>query len=90
MSVLAQGAEAIIRMDTWHGREVVVKERVKKAYRSAILDKRLRNSRVKAEAQLMSQARKAGVMTPLIYDIDLDSSSITMEFLSLLSRTAER
>lgn len=80
MSVLAQGAEAIIRRDTWHGREVVVKERVKKAYRSAILDKRLRNSRVKAEAQLMSQARKAGVMTPLIYDIDLDSSSITMEF----------
>ena len=81
MNMIAQGAEAKIHRGQWHGREVVIKERVSKAYRPRELDIRLRNSRLKAEAQLMSQARKAGVRTPLIYDIDLEKSSITMEFI---------
>ncbi len=79
--IIAQGAEAIIRRSQWHGREVIIKERVSKAYRPKELDIRLRNSRLKAEAQLISQARKVGVRTPLIYDIDLEKSAITMEFI---------
>ena len=79
--IIAQGAEAKIHRGQWHGREVVIKERVSKAYRPKELDMRLRNSRLKAEAQLISQARKAGVRTPLIYDIDLEKSAITMEFI---------
>ena len=79
--IIAQGAEAKIHRGQWHGREVIIKERVSKAYRPRELDTRLRNSRLKAEAQLISQARKAGVRTPLIYDIDLEKSSITMEFI---------
>jgi len=81
MSIIAQGAEAIIHRGQWHGREVIIKERISKAYRPRELDIRLRNTRLKAEAQLISQARKAGVRTPLIYDIDLEKSSITMEFI---------
>ena len=81
MSIIAQGAEAKIHRGQWHGREVIIKERVSKAYRPRELDNRLRNSRLKAEAQLISQARKAGVRTPIIYDIDLENSSITMEFI---------
>jgi len=79
--IIAQGAEAKIHRGQWHGREVIIKERVSKAYRPRELDMRLRNSRLKAEAQLINQARKAGVRTPLIYDIDLDKSAITMEFI---------
>ena len=71
MDIIAQGAEAKIHRGQWHGREVIVKERVSKAYRPKELDVRLRNSRLKAEAQLISQARKSGVITPLIFDIDL-------------------
>ncbi len=81
MSIIAQGAEAKIHRGQWHGRQVIIKERESKAYRPKELDTRLRNSRLKAEAQLISQARKAGVRTPLIYDIDLEKSSITMEFI---------
>jgi Kae1-associated kinase Bud32 len=81
MSIMAQGAEAIIRRGRWHGREVVIKERISKAYRPEGLDRRLRYSRLKAEAQLISQARRAGVRTPVIFDIDLENNSITMEFI---------
>lgn len=82
MTIIAQGAEAIIHRGQWHGREVIIKERISKAYRPKELDIRLRNSRLKAEALLLSQARKAGVRTPLIYDIDLEKSAITMEFIN--------
>ena len=81
MSIIAQGAEAKIRRGQWHGRQVIAKERVSKAYRPKELDSRLRNSRLKAEALIMSQARKAGVRTPIIYDVDLGNSAMTMEFI---------
>ncbi len=81
MTIIAQGAEAKIHRGQWHGREVIIKERVSKAYRPKELDTRLRNSRLKAEVQLISQARKVGVRTPLIFDIDLEKSAITMEFI---------
>lgn len=84
-SVIARGAEAIIRIGTWHSRPVVFKERVIKAYRLKELDTRLRGSRTRSEAQLMFQARKAGVRTPLIYDIDMQSCTIVMEFMEGLS-----
>ena len=81
MNVIAQGAEAVIRKDRWHGRSVIIKERVPKVYRTETLDNRLRTARLKTEAQLMAQARRgAGVQTPLIYDIDLASCSMIMEF----------
>ncbi len=81
MSIIAQGAEAVIRKDQWHGRSVIIKERVPKAYRTETLDNRLRTARLRTEAHLMAQARRgAGVRTPLIYDIDLASCSIIMEF----------
>jgi Kae1-associated kinase Bud32 len=82
MSVLARGAEAVITRVKWHGRDAILKERVPKRYRNPGLDARLRNSRVKMEAQLMSHARKVGVLSPLIYDIDLLRGGITMEFVS--------
>jgi Kae1-associated kinase Bud32 len=84
-SIIARGAEAVIHKDVWHSRPVVFKERVSKAYRLKELDARLRGSRTKSEAQLMFQARKAGVRTPLVYDIDMKSCTIVMEFIEGLT-----
>lgn len=81
MSVVARGAEATIRKGVWHGKDVIIKERTKKTYRVNALDDRLRASRTKSEAALMAQARKLGVRTPLIYDIDLVDCVIVMEFI---------
>lgn len=80
MTLIARGAEAVISKGVWHSRPAIVKERVPKAYRAGELDSRLRSSRTRSEAQLMALARGAGVATPLIFDVDITSCSITMEF----------
>jgi Kae1-associated kinase Bud32 len=86
--VIARGAEAIIRRGAWHSRPVVTKERISKAYRARELDHRLRGARTRSEALLMAQARRAGVRTPYIFDIDMASCTITMEFLEGITAKA--
>jgi Kae1-associated kinase Bud32 len=96
MKVIARGAEATIEEGVWHGRKVVVKRRLEKTYRAKELDQSLRAARTKSEALLMTQARRSGVRTPLIYDIDLKGCSIVMEFIegqtakALLQESAQR
>jgi len=65
MAVEKRGAEAVVLIED--GR--VVKTRVKKSYRVDELDERLRRERTRAEAKLMSDARKLGIPTPIIYDV---------------------
>jgi len=81
MEYMARGAEARLRRDVWLGRDVVVKERVVKGYRHPDLDRRLRNSRIKTEARLMRAARRVGVPTPYIFDIDLLENNLIMEYI---------
>ncbi|MDR1691052.1 MAG: Kae1-associated serine/threonine protein kinase [Candidatus Methanoplasma sp.] len=75
----AKGAEAELLPSCFLGRDVLIKVRRPKRYRAAELDEELRSSRMKNEARLMREARKAGVRTPVVYDIDLKEFSITME-----------
>ncbi len=56
------------------------KVRLPKAYRLPSLDASIRTERTRAEARLMSEARKAGVCVPVIYDLDLAETRITMEY----------
>jgi len=79
--VIARGAEAVLTRGTWHSRPVVVKDRIPKTYRKPELDTRLREARTRSESQLMAHARRAGVRTPLIYDIDMGKCIIVMEFI---------
>jgi TP53 regulating kinase-like protein len=72
---LASGAEATVSLE--HG--VIIKERVPKRYRLKELDERIRKERTRAEARLMSEARRRGVPTPIIYDIE--DFTIEMEFI---------
>ncbi|WMW21086.1 Kae1-associated kinase Bud32 [Methanolobus mangrovi] len=72
---LTSGAEATVKVEDG----MVIKERVPKNYRLKELDERIRKERTKAEARLLSEARRAGVPTPIIYDID--NSTIKMQYL---------
>ena len=81
MELLTQGAEAKLYLDSWHGRKVIVKKRISKRYRNPDLDRRLRRERIKIEAKLLAESKAAGVLTPIIYDIDLEECSIVMQFI---------
>src|SRR2546422_8621293 len=78
--LLKRGAEAELRRTTYLGREAVEKVRVPKGYRLPALDDELRRARIRREATLMGEARKAGVSVPILYDIDLVGNPLVMEF----------
>ena len=76
---ISRGAEASIRRVDWLGFAAVLKERDAKAYRPKALDERLRRERTRTEARLLVEARRAGVRTPIVYDLDLAKGRIVME-----------
>lgn len=80
--VLSRGAEASLRRASWMGLPVVVKEREAKRYRPKNLDERLRSERTKTEVRLLVEARRLGVRTPLVYDVDLAHHRIVLEELA--------
>jgi Kae1-associated kinase Bud32 len=79
VEVVRRGAEAEIRRGVWKGRKVMVKSRVVKGYRHPELDSNLRASRTRNEARLMQEARRCGVPTPVIYDIDVQEAEMVLE-----------
>jgi len=79
VEVVRRGAEAEIRRGVWKGRKVMVKSRVVKGYRHPGLDSSLRASRTRNEARLMQDARRLGVPTPIIYDIDVQEAEMVLE-----------
>jgi TP53 regulating kinase-like protein len=80
MKLLKKGAEASLFLADWHGRKVVIKERLPKRYRPAELDAKIRGYRTVHEPQLMHEAKKAGVPTPTIFLVDMKDAAITMAF----------
>ncbi|MCD1293672.1 Kae1-associated kinase Bud32 [Methanocella sp. CWC-04] len=60
-----RGAEAVVEIFE----DKVIKTRIPKSYRVKQLDEKLRSERTRAEAKIMSEARRAGIPTPIIYDI---------------------
>ena len=73
------GAEAQLRLVEWKGKKAVEKFRVPKGYRLPVLDERLRNSRIRTEVKLMTEARALGISVPVIYDVDVVENKIVME-----------
>ena len=72
---LVQGAEATV---TFEG-DRVSKTRQSRSYRHPELDERLRHRRTRLEARLTSDARRAGVPTPLVFDVDLAESRLVLQ-----------
>ncbi len=60
--------------------KVVVKHRISKRYRILEIDKQLRESRTTLESKLFADAKRAGVPTPLVYEVDRTDMRIVMEF----------
>jgi len=77
--LVAKGAEANIYSGHYLGEEVLVKKRVAKGYRIKEIDDYLRRKRTKKEAKIMGESKRCGVLSPLVYDVDLKDYSITME-----------
>jgi len=62
---LIQCAEAIVEIKG----DFVYKRRIEKRYRVKEIDERIRKERTKSEAKIISEARRKGVPTPIIFDI---------------------
>ena len=80
-TLLKRGAEASLYLAKWHGKNVVIKTRLPKKYRHEKLDRTIRTYRTVHEPQLMHEAKKAGVPTPVIYLVDVENAVIVMEFI---------
>lgn len=81
MQVLKRGAEAILYLDELFGETVLVKERIRKSYRLEKIDLSLRKFRTRKEVKLLTEARKIGVPTPKVLDVDEKVGKIVMEFI---------
>ncbi len=79
-TLLKKGAEASLFVADWHGRHVVIKSRLPKKYRPEKLDLAIRTYRTIHEPQLMIEAKKAGVPTPTVFQVDVENATIVMEF----------
>ena len=73
-----QGAEAVVETNPGDG--FVYKRRLSKAYRHPELDARLRRERTRSEARLTSEARRVGVPTPVVFDVDPEDGHLEFEF----------
>ncbi|VVB57955.1 putative bifunctional tRNA threonylcarbamoyladenosine biosynthesis protein [Candidatus Anstonella stagnisolia] len=78
--VFSKGAEAKLYTTTFCSMPALEKVRNPKKYRPSSLDEKIRRSRTKVEARLLSRAKDAGVLCPLVYSTS--EFSITMEKLS--------
>ena len=76
---IAKGAESNIVRSNYLGEKAVVKDRIPKGYRIPEIDNKIRKARTKEEAKLLSDAKRAGVKTPVLYDVDLKRKAIVME-----------
>ncbi len=74
-----RGAEAEVARAEIAGRAAVRKTRVPKEYRHSDLDAALRGRRGRAEARLLVEARRAGVRTPLVWEVNAREGSLVLE-----------
>jgi TP53 regulating kinase-like protein len=77
MKQIGKGAEAIICLDG----DCVLKNRLKKSYRHSEIDKRLRKSRTKREAKVLSKLQELNFPGPKLNSFCDKEMNITMEFL---------
>jgi len=74
-----KGAEAILTKTRVLSFPAVEKFRPKKKYRAPALDEKIRRERTRREARLLSRAKVAGVICPVVYEVS--EFAIRMKFL---------
>ncbi len=86
-NLIAKGAESDIIKSKWfdgfknYESPAIIKRRLPKTYRISEIDSKIRKSRTKSEAKILSDVKKSGIITPIIYDVDLDKKEIVMEYI---------
>jgi len=78
--LLYRGAEADVVLGDWQGLEAVFKIRKPLTYRLQVLDEAIRRQRTVREAEMIHLAKKAGVASPFLYNVDIQSSTLVMQF----------
>ena len=78
--LLYKGAEADVILGDWQGLKAVFKVRKPLTYRLRVLDEAIRRQRTVREAEMMHNAKEAGVSSPSLYNVDLLASTLVMEF----------
>ena len=79
MKLVYRGAEADIFSGNWAGSAAIFKFRKPLPYRLPELDREIRAARTVREAQIIHDARSAGVGVPHLYYVSLVESLIVME-----------
>jgi len=79
MKLVKKGAEADLYQTKWQNSKAILKIRKIKKYRSSLLDSKIRKQRTIKESQMLSLVKSYGVSTPLVYFVNLEKTSITMQ-----------
>jgi TP53 regulating kinase-like protein len=79
MKLLKKGAEADLYQTKWQNSKAILKIRKIKNYRNPLLDLKIRKQRTIKECQMISFVKSFGIPTPLIYFVNLKTTSIMMQ-----------
>jgi TP53 regulating kinase-like protein len=81
VKLLKRGAEGDLYLTKYDGNDAILKTRKKKSYRNADLDEKIRRQRTIREATILSQIKSFGVLSPLVYKVDINECTILMQHL---------
>ncbi|KAJ1497833.1 TP53 regulating kinase, partial [Coelomomyces lativittatus] len=81
VELFKQGAEARIFRHDYQGHPVITKQRFRKSYRHPTLDAKLTQARILQEVRLLLKSRQVGLNTPRVLFVDLDASSLILEWI---------
>ncbi len=81
MKLLSKGAEAHLYLGEFLGYRAVFKRRIRKPYRDSKFDRKIRIKRTLNEARLLNAAAMAGINVPALFDINLNTTTIVLEFI---------
>jgi len=79
MKLVKKGAEADLYQTNWQNSKAILKIRKAKNYRNSLLDSKIRKQRTIKESQMLSLVKSYGISAPLVYFVNLQNTSITMQ-----------
>ena len=82
MKLVKKGAEADLYQTNWQNSKAILKIRKVKKYRNYLLDSKIRKQRTIKESQMLSLVKSYGIPAPIVYFVNLEKTSITMQEIS--------
>ena len=79
MKLICTDQQADLYQTTWHNSKAILKIRKSKTYRNPLLDSKIRKQRTIKESQMLSLVKSYGIPAPLVYFVNLEKTSITMQ-----------